>query len=131
MSKGDVGEELFATFFVIALVFIFLFSAIGVYSNFMVGQAQLYAERSASAVAERIFFDNDGQMTETECQNINTAYGSMNNTAVRITYWKSDTEYKCETRMLDARSLSVASMPVLITSNGNFYPGRIDAMVGI
>jgi hypothetical protein len=129
--KGEAGEELFATFFVIALVFVFIFSAIGVYGKFMEGQTQLYAERSASAVAERIFFGNSGLMAETECQNISAAYGSMNNTALRITYWKGDTEYRCETRSLDARSLSVASLPILITADGKFYPGRIDAMVGI
>lgn len=129
--KGDVGEELFASFFVIFLVFAFVLSAIGVYSNYIEGQAALYAERTAASTAEQLYFERNGYMSETECQNINQTHGSLNNTALKITYWKGDTEYTCETRALDTRSQSVSSMPIMITANGKMYPGRIDVMVGI
>jgi hypothetical protein len=129
--KGEAGEELFATFFVVALVFIFIFSANGVYGKFMEGQTQLYAERSASSVAETLFFSNNGLIAVSDCQKINSTYNSMNNTALRITYWKNDVEQSCASGSLDTRSLLVASMPVFVTENGAFYPGRIDAMVGI
>jgi len=129
--KGEAGEELFATFFVIVLVFVFLFSAIGVYANFIGGQTQLYAERSASSLAEKVFFDNSGLLSKADCDGIGVKYGSMNNTAVRVTYWVGGVKTFCETRLLDARSLSVASMPILVTENGKYYPGRIDAMVGV
>lgn len=129
--KGEAGEELFASFFVIALVFVFIFSAMGVYSNFIEGQTALYAERSSSSLAERLYFENSGYMSETDCQNLQNLYGALNNTALRITYWKNDVKYTCETRTLDTRSQSVSSMPIMITSNGKLYPGRIDAMVGI
>lgn len=129
--KGEAGEDLFASFFVIALVLVFLFSAMAVYGNFMGGQTQLYAERSASSVAEKLFFDNHGQVSLSDCLNANKTYNSLNNTALRIIYWKNDTEKYCAYGTLDARSLSVASMPILVTENGTLYPGRIDAMVGV
>jgi len=128
--KGEAGEELFATFFVVALVFIFVFSANGVYGNFMAGQAQLYAERSASSVAETLFFNNSGMLSLSACQSVSAAY-ALNNVALKITYWKNDVEYACETRPLETRSLSVASMPIFVTENGALYPGRLDAMVGV
>jgi len=129
--KGDIGEELFASLFVIFLVFAFIFSAIGVYSNFVEGQSTLYAERTASSLAERFYFENNGHITESECKNIQNTYGSLNNTAIRIVYWKDDVEYSCETRMLDTRSQSVSSMPIIVTENGKMYPGRIDVIVGV
>jgi hypothetical protein len=129
--KGEAGEELFASFFVIALVFVFVFSAIGVYGKFMEGQTQLYAERSASSVAEKLFFDSNGYLTLADCASINRTYNAMNNTALSITYWKNDAEQSCASGGLDVRSLSVSSMPVMIVDGGNYYPGRIDAMVGV
>lgn len=129
--KGEAGEELFASFFVIALVFVFVFSAIGVYGKFMEGQASLYAERSASSVAEHIYFDSNGYLTLSDCANINRTYNAMNNTAIKIIYWKNDVEQSCASGMLDVRSLSVSSMPVMIADGSNYYPGRIDAMVGV
>ncbi|MEM5814288.1 MAG: hypothetical protein QXD77_00535 [Candidatus Aenigmatarchaeota archaeon] len=129
--KGEAGEELFASFFVIALVFVFTFSAIGVYGNFMEGQAQLYAERSASSVAEKLFFDNNGYLTLSDCSNLNRTYNAMNNTAIAIIYWEGGLEKRCASGSLDVRSLSVSSMPVTVVDDGKYYPGRIDAMVGV
>jgi|GEM_PF-5646351 len=129
--KGEAGEELFATFFVIALVFVFIFSVIGVYSNFMGGQAQLYAERAASGIAERIYFDSGGYLTVPACQALGQSYNAMNNTAVKITYREGGTEKNCAFGSLDTRSVSVASMPIIIISSGNMRAGRIDAMVGV
>jgi hypothetical protein len=131
MLKGEAGEELFATFFVIALVFVFIFSAIGVYGKFMEGQTQLYAQRSASSVAEKIYFDGNGVIALSDCQAINRTYNSMNNTALTIIYWNGNVEKKCASGSLDVRSLSVSTMPIMIVDNGKFYPGRIDAMVGV
>ena len=129
--KGEAGEDLFATFFVIALVFVFVFSANGVYGKFMEGQTQLYSARAASGVAEHIFFDNEGQLTLSQCTDINRTYNSMSNTAIRITYWKEGVENLCASGRLDVRSLSISSIPVMVTDNGKMYPGRIDAMVGV
>lgn len=129
--KGDVGEELFVSVFVIILVFVFIFSTIGVYSKFIEGQTLLYAERTASSLAEKIYFDYAGQMDEQSCKQIANLY-NFESVAISIVYWKGDTKYVCKSgKIEDTHTQVVSSMPILITSGGKFYPGRIDVLVKV
>ena len=128
-SKGIVGEELFATLIVIVLIFVFVFSIVGIYNKYIGGQQFLYNERVASSIAERIYFDNNGVIAEGSCESILSKYGFQNITKT-ITYYK-DGQKTCSSGILTAQvSKSVASLPLLVT-DGKFYPAVLIVEVGV
>ncbi|MFQ6010218.1 MAG: hypothetical protein ACE5J7_03815, partial [Candidatus Aenigmatarchaeota archaeon] len=92
--KGAVGEELFAVLFVIALIFVFVVSVIGVYANYVQMQETISSSRIASSIVEGIFFNNSGTIAE-GCSQINMEYGNLEDVKVEVLYWKDGQEQNC------------------------------------
>ena len=129
--KGIVGEELFAVLIVIILIFVFVFSVNSIYDKYIQGQRLLYAERFASSLAERIYFDNNGIVGEGNCQNVLKGYGNISATFAKITYYKNGAQECSYGNEANGISKAVASLPSLVTdANGKFYPAIITVEVG-
>ncbi len=128
LSKGIVGEELFATLIVIILIFVFVFSVNGIYDKYIQGQNLLYYERFATSLAERIYFDNNGVIAESACQNIVNKY-NLTDVSVNITYFRDGIKNCGIANANPGVSKAVATLPFLIT-NGTFYPAIITVEAG-
>lgn len=127
-SKGIVGEELFATLIVIILIFVFVFSVNGIYDKYIQGQNLLYSERFASSLAERIYFDNNGIISEGSCQSILKKY-NLTDVGIKITYYKNGAQECGFSNFAGDNSKAVATLPLLVT-NGTFYPAIISVEAG-
>jgi len=129
--KGEVGEELFAVIFIIALIFVFIMSVLGVYSNYLKLQETISSSRIASEIAEGIFFGNAGVMSEAACLDLNKTYGNLTGVRIDILYRRENGLKNCSAGAVGAGSgQSVGSMPLLVVGGGNYYPGKVKVYVG-
>ncbi len=126
--KGIVGEELFAVIIVIILIFVFVFSTISIYNKYISGQQLLYAERVASSLAEKVYFENNGVIAESACQSIVNKY-NLTDISVNITYFKDGIKGCGITNENSSVSKAVATLPLLVT-DGTFYPAIITVEAG-
>jgi hypothetical protein len=128
--KGEAGEDLFAAVFVVLLIVGFIVAVNAAYGKWVESQMFIYSARTASSVAERLFYNSSGVVT----QDCNALANQWNLTSVnfKLTWWEGSSPSTCAFGGLNAStSQSVSSMPVLVGKEGRFYPGRVDVAVGV
>ncbi|MEM5804232.1 MAG: hypothetical protein QXU82_00030 [Candidatus Aenigmatarchaeota archaeon] len=128
--KGELGEEVFAVIFIIALIFVFIMSVLGAYTNYLNMQETISSGRIASELAESMFFSNQGIITEEACQSLNRTYGNLSNVRIDILYRQENGLKNCSAGSVAEGDQAVASMPLLIAADGKYYPGKVRVHVG-
>ena len=129
--KGELGEEVFAVIFIIALIFVFIMSVLGVYTNYLAMQQTIASSRIASELAESVFFSNAGVVSEAWCQDLNRTYGNLSDVRIDILYRQENGLKNCSAgSVTEGGSQSVGAMPLLVVSGSKYYPGKVKVHVG-
>jgi hypothetical protein len=122
-SKGVVGEELPVVILVIILLTVFIFSVITLYQKHLDSADFLEMQRTASSLAEQIFYNNSGIIPD-------AAFSlPLTNVQVIVNNLETGATYKSGAQAVNANESARGSAAILLQSAGRNYLGRVDVFV--
>ncbi|MEM5772472.1 MAG: hypothetical protein QXO19_03280 [Candidatus Aenigmatarchaeota archaeon] len=119
--KGLIGEDIFATIFVIILIFVLIISINNIYVTYLNFQDIFERDRTAFSIAKYIYLTNNGVIDIQKISNCN----NWNYEKVYIEFYVDGIKKNsCPSNIPETEIVS-RSMPINFIENGNYKPGKV------